>query len=422
MALFKKIKQGFKELTSKDSSKGQTLGGRTANQEDGTYEVAFSGDKLGFTLNRGPRDQPLVGNIDKNGTAFRSGVLSDDIVVGVEGNPVHTFDDVMAIIGALPRPIHLTFARGQPGARAARPSSSSRRAQQGSYVPPAPPVVLSEEERQARREAQLKATEARTSKWDKKLADNKKEKLLKKKAEGDRLAPTDPNDYSEETKKLIDIAKAREAEEVARMGYNPYQVQMSSNQQARAAIVGTGPDPNAGTPVISNPGGGGTPSPSMAPLPAAQMPPPGQVAAPEAPTQYVDDPEIENQNRMLALNRAAESEIFGAQIEDSLAILLSQDNDVSAKAIKTIQKMIGNISKNQHEEKFRKVRMGNPNFDEKVGSITGGIEVMQAIGFELHTNEEEAFLIYPEDEAVDGTKLSIGTQKLEAALNMIESS
>lgn len=60
-----------------------------------------------------------------------------------------------------------------------------------------------------------------------------------------------------------------------------------------------------------------------------------------------------------------------------------------------------NIIRNRDEEKYRKIRLTNKTFMEKVLPIKGAIEFLESIGFIkkklLHQDQEEDFLVFPED-------------------------
>lgn len=60
-----------------------------------------------------------------------------------------------------------------------------------------------------------------------------------------------------------------------------------------------------------------------------------------------------------------------------------------------------NIIRNRDEEKYRKIRLTNKTFMEKVLPIKGAIEFLESIGFIkkklLHHDQEEDFLVFPED-------------------------
>ena len=85
-------------------------------------------------------------------------------------------------------------------------------------------------------------------------------------------------------------------------------------------------------------------------------------------------------------------------LAEALALLASQeDGAVAADAMGTCAKVMGNLVKHFSEEKFHRVRLGNKAFNKKVASVSGGLEVMAAAGFQLTTDDEsgEAVLVYP---------------------------
>lgn len=63
--------------------------------------------------------------------------------------------------------------------------------------------------------------------------------------------------------------------------------------------------------------------------------------------------------------------------------------DTTKNCYNTIKVIINNVVKNPTEEKFRKVKATNPNFQERVGKLELGMKVLLAIGF----TEEGEFLV-----------------------------
>lgn len=59
-----------------------------------------------------------------------------------------------------------------------------------------------------------------------------------------------------------------------------------------------------------------------------------------------------------------------------------------------------NIIRNRDEEKYRKIRLSNKTFMEKVFPIKGAIEFLESVGFVkkklMHQDQEEDFLVFPE--------------------------
>ncbi|KAL1340964.1 uncharacterized protein LOC107464602 isoform X1 [Arachis duranensis] len=52
------------------------------------------------------------------------------------------------------------------------------------------------------------------------------------------------------------------------------------------------------------------------------------------------------------------------------------------KAFETLSIYVGNVVKNPNEEKYRKIRLSNPLFQERVASLNGGVEFLELCGFE----------------------------------------
>ncbi|KAK4768537.1 hypothetical protein SAY87_003678 [Trapa incisa] len=69
-----------------------------------------------------------------------------------------------------------------------------------------------------------------------------------------------------------------------------------------------------------------------------------------------------------------------------------EDDTKVKRAFQTLLTYIGNVAKNPSEEKFRKIRTTNPSFQERVGSLKGGIEFLELCGFEKIDEGEFLFL------------------------------
>ncbi|CAN6684783.1 unnamed protein product [Malus baccata var. baccata] len=91
-----------------------------------------------------------------------------------------------------------------------------------------------------------------------------------------------------------------------------------------------------------------------------------------------------------------------------------KDDDAKVRrAFQTLQIYVGNVAKNPDEEKFRKIRLSNPLFLDRVGSLVGGIEFLELCGFERTEGEE--FLYLPRDK-VDMATLYSAASHLKNAL------
>ncbi|XP_029005210.1 UBX domain-containing protein 6 [Betta splendens] len=80
----------------------------------------------------------------------------------------------------------------------------------------------------------------------------------------------------------------------------------------------------------------------------------------------------------------------------------NKDREKVKAAVEIISKYVENICKNPTEEKYRKIKLSNKVFQEKVRSVEGSREFLQALGFiSVMLNvegqeEEEEFLVLPE--------------------------
>ncbi|XP_064186452.1 UBX domain-containing protein 6-like [Anguilla rostrata] len=82
----------------------------------------------------------------------------------------------------------------------------------------------------------------------------------------------------------------------------------------------------------------------------------------------------------------------------------NRDREKVKVAVDIISKYVDNIYKNPTEEKYRKIKVSNKIFQEKVCSVEGSREFLQAVGFESTTlpmegqENEEEFLVLAEQE------------------------
>ncbi|KAJ4723211.1 UBX domain-containing protein 1 [Melia azedarach] len=92
-----------------------------------------------------------------------------------------------------------------------------------------------------------------------------------------------------------------------------------------------------------------------------------------------------------------------------------KDDDAKVKrAFQTLLTYIGNVVKNPNEEKFRKIRLSNQTFQDRVGSLKGGLEFLELCGFEKTEGDE--FLFLPRDK-VDSAVLNSAGSELNSAIN-----
>lgn len=97
----------------------------------------------------------------------------------------------------------------------------------------------------------------------------------------------------------------------------------------------------------------------------------------------------------------------------SLKLAYKDDNAKVKKAFQTLLIYVGNVARSPDEEKFRKIRLSNPKFQERVGSLKGGIKFLELCGFERSEGDE--FLVFPRDK-VDLQSLNTAGSMLKSAL------
>ncbi|CAN6238199.1 unnamed protein product [Urochloa humidicola] len=123
-------------------------------------------------------------------------------------------------------------------------------------------------------------------------------------------------------------------------------------------------------------------------------------------------PPVEEKKSALPVRPATKAE----RMRDCLRNLKQQNKDDDAKvkrAFQTLLTYIGNVAKNPDEEKFRKIRLTNATFQERVGNLHGGIEFLELCGFEkLEGNE---FLFLARDK-VDKAILNTAGAELNSAI------
>ncbi|KAK9183543.1 hypothetical protein WN944_026696 [Citrus x changshan-huyou] len=135
---------------------------------------------------------------------------------------------------------------------------------------------------------------------------------------------------------------------------------------------------------------------------------------PEDPaTTKSSAPVVEEKKSMLPIRPATKVE----QMRECLRSLKQNHKDDDAKvkrAFQTLLTYIGNVAKNPNEEKFRKIRLSNQTFQDRVGALNGGLEFLELCGFEKIEGGE--FLFLPR-EKVDMVVLNSAGSELTSAIN-----
>lgn len=124
-------------------------------------------------------------------------------------------------------------------------------------------------------------------------------------------------------------------------------------------------------------------------------------------------PAVEEKKISLPVRPATKTE----QMRECLRSLKQNHKDDDAKvkrAFQTLLTYIGNVAKNPNEEKYRKIRVNNKTFQDRVGSLKGGIEFLELCGFEKIEGDE--FLFLPRDK-VDMQVMNSAGSELNSAIN-----
>ncbi|KAF5738504.1 UBX domain-containing protein 4 [Tripterygium wilfordii] len=124
-------------------------------------------------------------------------------------------------------------------------------------------------------------------------------------------------------------------------------------------------------------------------------------------------PVVEEKKSSLPVRPATKAE----QMRECLRSLKQNHKDDDAKvkrAFQTLLTYIGNVVKNPDEEKFRKIRLSNQSFQDRVGALRGGIEFLELCGFEKM--EDNEFLFLPRNN-VDIAVLNSAGSELNSAIN-----
>lgn len=89
---------------------------------------------------------------------------------------------------------------------------------------------------------------------------------------------------------------------------------------------------------------------------------------------------------------------------------LNKDKEKVKICVETLVKYLENIIKNPSEEKYRKIRLSNKVFNERVSQLSGTEEFLQACGFQLIKlpveDHEEQFYVMAEETANDTERLT----------------
>lgn len=383
-SIFDKIK-GSLGIKKKIKGNGNVLGGTTLlNNSDNQlsnniYGVTFTEESLGLKISPTQTSddmiRPSITSVISDTEASRAGIQCGDIIISIEDNEIHSYEDFVSIVSAIPRPVTLKFYRPQLKTTNTTTSSNTLK----SIFKSPPNLTISLEEKEARRLAMIKAAQDRESAWDRKISNGRKNKTnnndinSKVKPVYDHSAAAEIN--NPETVYRVEMAKKAEEKAVKSMGYDPFKPHMSFS---------SGNSEKSNKNNILSPLSSTTSSPRFA-----------------SNNEKSISQDVINQVNDIDINYE-EDHPNVLEVDDALSLLLSNgtNNEELAEKLKTalttIIKMLSSLAKNRIDPKYRSVRVNNKAFQSKVVSLPGGIELMLAAGFILQDEEidgiNESFL------------------------------
>lgn len=91
------------------------------------------------------------------------------------------------------------------------------------------------------------------------------------------------------------------------------------------------------------------------------------------------------------------------ELEICVSLFVSgKQSDVS---IEVVLRLFNNVLKEPENGKFRRIRMGNPKISEAIGDVPGGLELLEAVGFELREENDEMWAVMEVPSQVQREKL-----------------
>jgi C-terminal processing protease CtpA/Prc len=103
--------QGSEQSLDLDGSGGRIMKGHYNADLVGDFIVRFQDAPLGLTLSGNTRSEPEVIRIREGGNAEREGVQIGDILVQIDEQPVHDYEEAMRIITTMQYPVSINFKR-----------------------------------------------------------------------------------------------------------------------------------------------------------------------------------------------------------------------------------------------------------------------------------------------------------------------
>lgn len=372
-SIFDKLRNSFlktkKQGGSAKSGGGNLLGSSraqsTEERESKVYSITLNDESLGCVI---PHDDLVIVSVEKGSAAYNQGIVAGDTLKSLDGNPVENLATLKMLLDALERPFELTFSRqavqeaGSSASGKLIPDMGIMKAISSGNNPPPP---LSAEEKDERREAMMKAAAERESSWSRKIkSSSAKRDPDMRKYKGDDRPVFDHSEAASvgssnaETQRMVAAAKRGEVAMASSIGYSPYAPHSSTG------FTNSAPDTSSRTI-------------SAAPVEEGE----------EEVDLLTFDGSFEhlNEDNYNAVDGAFE--MLFASNEGEVAVLT---------AIRTVSKMLGNLTNEPLNMKFRQVRLANKAIQERIVTVKGAVEVLEAAGFHAEEQSGESLLVHAE--------------------------
>ncbi|KAJ1289610.1 hypothetical protein BS78_02G178100 [Paspalum vaginatum] len=198
-----------------------------------------------------------------------------------------------------------------------------------------------------------------------------------------------------------------------------------SSFKGTSHVLGSGPSPSSSSshPASRIP----NPIPNPRPSPMQPSPPP----PPASTTEFTPfAPVISSSSRRPDANGAAAAgtvacpscgDAFRSEHLDGClasaggararaAAYLAADPAPPAAAVEVVKRLLGNLLREPGNDKFRRVRLGNPRIKEAVADREGGLELLEAVGFRVGDEGGELFAVMdevPGDASLSGIRRAV---------------
>jgi hypothetical protein len=343
---FAQVGKAMTGQNRKFAGQGESLGGSRPGKllhmtipEDGP---------VGVQVEKRPNKSAIVSLVVAGSQAEKAGIQRGDILcyANTNGEEEISYDGFLQLAASKERPLVFDVRRVE-----SKSSSSSANTTKESSA-----------DAYARKQAMIAAAEAREKAHKQKMKPipKGKESTFAKQRTVPSSKQGSDTPLSEEAKRAAAQAKADESAHAAQLGYNPYETSRATAGQARNATVAM----THGT--IAN----------------------KDDKAPNKPSAPPSLP----------------SEAVSPEFEDAYTLLVTTNDETTVKSsINIMCKLIVNATtkgqdSSEDSAKFRKVRLSNEKIKAAITDVNGGLDLMQAVGFQLAEDDGETFLVYPSGE------------------------